>query len=79
MCRGRSAWPLYSSRDPDPLLVLSGFREAVMNAIPLNLKRAIGVGIGLFITVIGSMKEASSGLLQLRSLPSATFRSDMSG
>jgi len=35
------------------LLVLSGFREAVMNAIPLNLKRAIGVGIGLFITVIG--------------------------
>ena len=24
-----------------------------MNAIPLNLKRAIGVGIGLFITTIG--------------------------
>ncbi len=35
------------------ILVLSGLREAVMNAIPLNLKRAIGVGIGLFITVIG--------------------------
>lgn len=35
------------------LLVLTGLREAVMNAIPLNLKRAIGVGIGLFITVIG--------------------------
>ena len=35
------------------LLVLSGAREAIMNAIPLNLKRAIGVGIGLFITVIG--------------------------
>ena len=34
-------------------LVLLGFREAVMNSIPLNLKRAIGVGIGLFITVIG--------------------------
>ncbi len=34
-------------------LVLTGFREAVMNAIPLNLKRAIGVGIGLFITLIG--------------------------
>ena len=35
------------------LLVMSGLREAIMNAIPLDLKRAIGVGIGLFITVIG--------------------------
>ena len=35
------------------VLVLTGLREAVMNAIPLNLKRAIGVGIGLFITFIG--------------------------
>lgn len=35
------------------LLVLSGLREAIMDAIPLDLKRAIGVGIGLFITVIG--------------------------
>jgi AGZA family xanthine/uracil permease-like MFS transporter len=35
------------------VLVLSGLREAVMNAIPINLKRAIGVGIGLFISVIG--------------------------
>ena len=35
------------------LLVVTGLREAVMNAIPLNLKRAIGVGIGLLITVIG--------------------------
>lgn len=35
------------------ILVLSGLREAIMNAIPLNLKRAIGVGIGLFITLIG--------------------------
>lgn len=35
------------------LLVLTGLREAVMNAIPIDLKRAIGVGIGLFITVIG--------------------------
>jgi len=34
-------------------LVLTGFREAVMNAIPMSLKRAIGVGIGLFITTIG--------------------------
>ena len=35
------------------LLVLVGFREAVMNAIPLSLKRAIGAGIGLFILFIG--------------------------
>jgi len=35
------------------VLVLTGLREAVMNAIPINLKRAIGVGIGLFITTIG--------------------------
>ncbi len=34
-------------------LVLTGLREAVMNAIPINLKRAIGVGIGLFIATIG--------------------------
>ncbi|HBW22282.1 MAG: hypothetical protein A2X28_00190 [Elusimicrobia bacterium GWA2_56_46] len=35
------------------LLVVTGFRQAVMDSIPLNLKRAIGVGIGLFITLIG--------------------------
>lgn len=35
------------------VLVLTGFREAVMNAFPMSLKRAIGVGIGLFIMFIG--------------------------
>jgi adenine/guanine/hypoxanthine permease len=35
------------------LLVLTGFRNAVVNAIPLDLKRAIGVGIGAFIAFIG--------------------------
>jgi AGZA family xanthine/uracil permease-like MFS transporter len=35
------------------VLVVAGFREAVMNAVPLALKRAIGVGIGLFILFIG--------------------------
>ena len=34
-------------------LVLLGLREAVMNAIPRDLRRAIGVGIGLFIAFIG--------------------------
>ncbi len=35
------------------VLVLVGLREAVMRAVPLSLKRAIGVGIGLFILFIG--------------------------
>jgi adenine/guanine/hypoxanthine permease len=35
------------------VLVVTGFREAVLNAIPLDLKRAIGVGIGAFIAFIG--------------------------
>jgi AGZA family xanthine/uracil permease-like MFS transporter len=35
------------------LLVLTKVREQIMDAIPLNLKRGIGVGIGLFIAFIG--------------------------
>jgi AGZA family xanthine/uracil permease-like MFS transporter len=35
------------------VLVLVGLREAIMDAVPLALKRAIGVGIGLFILFIG--------------------------
>jgi adenine/guanine/hypoxanthine permease len=35
------------------LLVLCGLREAVMHAIPRDLRRAIGAGIGLFIAFIG--------------------------
>ncbi len=35
------------------ILVLVGFREAIMKAVPTSLKRAIGVGIGLFILFIG--------------------------
>ncbi len=34
-------------------LVLTGFRQAVFRAIPGELKTAISVGIGLFITIIG--------------------------
>src|SRR5712691_4415962 len=34
-------------------LVLTGLREAILNAIPTTLKQAIGVGIGLFILLIG--------------------------
>lgn len=35
------------------LLVLAGLREAIMTAIPMDLRRAIGVGIGLFLAFIG--------------------------
>lgn len=68
------------------LLVLTGFREAVMNAIPLALKQAIGVGIGLFIAFIGFINAGFVGkpetptLLvelgrggELRGLPVAVF------
>jgi AGZA family xanthine/uracil permease-like MFS transporter len=35
------------------ILVLTGFRKAILEAIPLSLKRAIAVGIGLFLLMIG--------------------------
>lgn len=35
------------------LLVLCGLREAVMDAIPVSLRHAISVGLGLFIAMIG--------------------------
>ena len=34
-------------------LVLTGIREQIMRAIPLELKKAIAIGIGLFIAFIG--------------------------
>lgn len=35
------------------LLVVTGLRETIMNAIPLPLKHAISVGIGAFVALIG--------------------------
>lgn len=35
------------------ILVLCGLRKAVMDAIPVSLRRAIGIGIGMFIAFIG--------------------------
>jgi AGZA family xanthine/uracil permease-like MFS transporter len=65
------------------LLVLTRFRQAMMDAVPLSLKRAIGVGIGLFIAIIGFftggfvVKPASGplpvGLGAMRGLPMAVF------
>ncbi|MSX64829.1 MAG: NCS2 family permease, partial [Actinobacteria bacterium] len=43
------------------ILVLTGFRSAVFHAVPEQLKYAIGVGIGLFITIIGLV---DSGLVR---------------
>ena len=44
--------------------VVVGLREAIMNAVPVSLKRAIGVGIGLFILFIGF---ANGGLIKSNS------------
>ncbi|MFF5923602.1 NCS2 family permease [Streptomyces flavochromogenes] len=38
------------------LLVVTGLREMIMNAIPLAIKHAITIGIGLFIALIGFVK-----------------------
>src|SRR3954469_3331944 len=35
------------------ILVLTGLRQMIMDAIPMDLKLAIGIGIGLFLTIIG--------------------------
>ena len=52
-------------------LVAIGLREAIMNAVPIALKRAIGVGIGLFILFIGF---ANGGLIVSNCAPdSATL------
>lgn len=55
------------------ILVIFGLREAIMNAVPIALKRAIGVGIGLFILFIGfangGLIVAGSGTLVTISYP----------
>src|SRR5258705_96175 len=65
------------------VLVLTRFREALMDAVPIGLKRAISVGIGLFIAFIGFftsglvIKPAAGplpvGLGTFRGLPIAGF------
>jgi adenine/guanine/hypoxanthine permease len=41
------------------ILVLTGFRTAVFQAVPTSLRIAISVGIGLFITFIGFVDAGS--------------------
>ncbi|MGZ4154924.1 MAG: NCS2 family permease, partial [Actinomycetota bacterium] len=55
-------------------LVLTGFREAVLNAIPMDLKRAIGIGIGLFIALIGF---AEGGVVVAGQATVVTITSDL--
>ena len=57
-------------------LVVCGLRKAVMDAIPLGLRRAIGIDIGLFIAFIGlkgaGVIVASSTLVSIGDLTSPT-------
>lgn len=50
-------------------LVATGLRQAVVRAVPMNMKRAIGIGIGLFLAIIGFKEagfvSAGGGLLTL--------------
>jgi adenine/guanine/hypoxanthine permease len=65
------------------LLVLTGLRQAIVRAVPLSMKRAIGIGIGLFLAIIGfknaGFVSAGGGLLtlgeagRLRGFPVALF------
>ncbi|MDP9066910.1 MAG: NCS2 family permease [Actinomycetota bacterium] len=48
------------------VLVLTKFRQAVMDAVPMPLKQAIAVGIGLFITIIGLV---DAGFVTATTLP----------
>jgi AGZA family xanthine/uracil permease-like MFS transporter len=65
------------------LLVLTRFRQAMLDAVPIGLKRAISVGIGLFIAFIGfftagfvvkpDQSPLPVGLGQFSTLPSVVF------
>jgi AGZA family xanthine/uracil permease-like MFS transporter len=62
------------------LLVATGLRQAVVRAVPMGLKRAIGIGIGLFLAIIGFKNAgfiaAGGGLLTLgavRTFPVVLF------
>ncbi len=54
------------------ILVLTGFREAIFKAIPIELKKAIVVGIGFFILFIGLVDGGSSTSTAARRSDSST-------
>jgi AGZA family xanthine/uracil permease-like MFS transporter len=51
------------------LLVVTGLRQAIMHAIPLALKQAISVGIGLFIAFIGLVDSGFVSIPQSLATP----------
>jgi len=55
------------------LLVLTGVRQYVLEAIPLELKRAISVGIGLFILFLGLKNAGIITFMTGSDASSATF------
>jgi AGZA family xanthine/uracil permease-like MFS transporter len=62
------------------LLVATGLRQAVVRAVPMAMKRAIGIGIGLFLAIIGfanaGFVRPGGGLLALgavRTFPVVLF------
>jgi AGZA family xanthine/uracil permease-like MFS transporter len=62
------------------LLVATGLRQAVVRAVPMSMKRAIGLGLGLFLALVGfhgaGFVRAGGGLLalgDLRTFPVALF------
>lgn len=57
------------------LLVVTGLREMIMNAIPLALKHAITMGIGLFVALIGFFKAGFVGKGPEFGPPSSSVRS----
>lgn len=60
------------------VLTLCNLREAIVNSVPENLKKAIGAGIGLFIAYIG-LKNAgiiADDASNLTGLSSAWFKGD---
>ncbi len=57
------------------ILSFTGIRESLFNAIPLNLKKAVSVAIGLFIALIGLINAGIVGIgeisLELSNIASA--------
>ncbi|NUU22770.1 MAG: NCS2 family permease [Streptomycetaceae bacterium] len=48
------------------VMVFSGLRETIMNAIPMSVKHAITIGIGLFVAMIGMV---NAGFVQENAAP----------
>jgi AGZA family xanthine/uracil permease-like MFS transporter len=58
------------------ILVLTKFRQAVMDAVPMPIKQAIAVGIGLFITIIGFV---DAGFVTSTTLPAPPLQLGTAG